>query len=181
MRVWVHMAPTNLRSLHSRITQHRSPVLCSPAPSRVRPSRARLTLGMCASSGVSGCVFQMAGTLPLGPIFYPPPLPSSAGLSQSHLEEKEADKLLPARSQMPVQNEPVGQGQRTGAVQLGASCLCLWRSGETLRIAGFRRAWRHLRNAGSFLEESSGLSWWSGPYSVCSWVTKTTVLHRSPL
>lgn len=81
--------------MHPRITQHRIPVLCSPTQ-RDRSSSAWLTLGMCASSGVPGCVFQMAGNLPPGPIFYPHPTPSSAGLSQSHLEKKEADKLLPA-------------------------------------------------------------------------------------
>lgn len=94
-------------------------------PSRVRPSSARLTSGIRAFLGVPGCIFQMASILLPGPVSYLHPTPSSAGLSQSHLEEKEADKLLPARSQMPVQNEPLGQGQRTGAGKLGASCVCL--------------------------------------------------------
>lgn len=59
----------------------------------------------------------------------------SAGLFQSHLEEKEANKLLPARSQMPVQKEPWGKARKQVQRNLEPATVTLWHCRRTLQDA----------------------------------------------
>lgn len=74
----------------------------------------------------------MAGMLPPGPDFYLHPTPSSAGLSQSHLEEKEQTSSCLPEAKCQCKMSPWGKAREQVPENLEpAACVSLLLQGDT--------------------------------------------------